>query len=202
MAEGARECWGLAEWDLGRNEHLRPHLRYLAGFTPAQRQEAMSPTGLAFTKMPLAQQQGFIAHALIPEAGPLQSLDELEGAVLRADYSLPGWFEWQVPRVGNFLPWVMPVSAGKRAPGPIVRERAPAAALQVAQRLFPQVREAILRVGRRGRPEMSEVDIAPQASQIVATRLELTVVYIPGALHTRLITWTSTQGRNWNATWE
>ena len=84
----------------------------------------------------------------------------------------------------------------------MVRERTPAAALQAAQRLWPQIREAILRMGRRGRSEMSEADLAPQASQIVPTRLELTVVYIPGASHTRCITWTSSQGRNWNATWE
>src|SRR5262249_42444782 len=29
MAEGARECWGLKEWDLARNGNLRPQLRYL-----------------------------------------------------------------------------------------------------------------------------------------------------------------------------
>src|SRR5262249_19664572 len=34
MAEGARACFGLAEWDLATNGYLRPHLRYLAGFTP------------------------------------------------------------------------------------------------------------------------------------------------------------------------
>ena len=33
MAEGAG-CLGLAEWDLVRNGNLRPHLRFLAGFTP------------------------------------------------------------------------------------------------------------------------------------------------------------------------
>src|SRR5205807_2469821 len=101
---------------------LSPHLRYLAGFTPEQRREAMSPAGLAFTRMPLAQQQGFMANALIPEGPPLQSLDELEGAVLRVDYSLPGSFEWPVPRVGNFVQWVMPAGPGRRAPALMVRE--------------------------------------------------------------------------------
>jgi hypothetical protein len=59
----------------------------------------------------------------------------------------------------------------------------------------------MLRVERKVKPEATETDIAPQASQIVPTRLELTVLYIPGASHARLITWTSTAGRNWNATW-
>ena len=51
MAEGARECYGLAEWDLIRNHLVLPNLRYLAGFTPGQRQEAMSPTGLLFSRI-------------------------------------------------------------------------------------------------------------------------------------------------------
>jgi hypothetical protein len=71
MAEGARDCAGLVEWDLARNVWLRPHMRYLAGFTPAQRQEAMSATGLAFTKMSLAQQQEFIAFAFPPDEEPI-----------------------------------------------------------------------------------------------------------------------------------
>src|SRR5262249_55223813 len=53
MAEGAEECWGLPEWRLARSGNLRPHLRFLAGFTPEQRQEAMSAAGLPFVKMPL-----------------------------------------------------------------------------------------------------------------------------------------------------
>jgi hypothetical protein len=203
MAEGARECYGLAEWGLARDADLRPHLRYLAGFTPAQRQEAMSPPGLAFTKMPLAQQQGFIARALIPEADPLQSLDELEGAVLRVDYSLPGGYEWRLPSSATFLRWVLPVPPGKRAPRPMVRERTQEAALQAAQRIAPQVRERMVHAERVLKPDATEADLAPQASQIVPTRLELTVLYIPSASHARLITWTSsTYGRSWTATWE
>jgi hypothetical protein len=46
MAEGARECWRPAEWKLSRNWALPRHLRYLASFTPAQRQVAMSAVGL------------------------------------------------------------------------------------------------------------------------------------------------------------
>jgi hypothetical protein len=49
-------------------------------------------------------------------------------------------------------------------------------------------REAMRRVERREPPEVSEAEVVPQASQIVPTRLELTVIYIPGASHTRLIT--------------
>jgi RNA polymerase sigma-70 factor, ECF subfamily len=202
MAEGARELYGLAEWDLGRNGNLRPHLKYLAGFAPAQRQEVRSPTGLPLTKMPLAQQQEFIARALIPEAGPLQSLDELEGAVLRVDYSLPGWFQWRAPIPASHVPWVMPVAPGRRGPRAPVRERTREATLAAAQRIFPQIRQAMLHLERRAKPEATEAEIAPQASQITPTRLELTVLYVPGASHARCITWTSTSGRSWHATWE
>src|SRR5262249_33102473 len=63
MAEGAREIWGLREWDLARNRVLRPHLRDLALFTPEQRQQARTAEGLPFVKMTLPQQQSFIRHA-------------------------------------------------------------------------------------------------------------------------------------------
>src|SRR5262249_43827520 len=57
MAEGARECFGLVEWALAGKRLLRPHLHFLAGLTQAQRDAAMSSTGLPFTGMSLAQQQ-------------------------------------------------------------------------------------------------------------------------------------------------
>jgi RNA polymerase sigma-70 factor (ECF subfamily) len=202
MAEGARELWGLVEWDLVRNESLRPHLRFLAGFTPAQRQEAMSPSGLAFARMPLAQQQAFIARALIPEAGPLQSLEEMEGAVLRVDYTQPGWFEWRPPGAVGNLQWVLPVAPGRRAPRAPVRERTREAVLQSARRLYSQLQETLLRVERKLNPQVDPSELSPRESQIVPTRLNLTVLYVPGAAHSRLITWTSTEGRNWTTTWE
>src|SRR5207248_10606177 len=87
MAEGAREWWGLAEWGLACDESLRPHLRYMATFTAEQRQKAMSGTGLSFTEMSLAQQQRFIAYALYGYPEPPRSLDDLEGSVLRVDYT-------------------------------------------------------------------------------------------------------------------
>ncbi|HEY3118392.1 MAG TPA: hypothetical protein VGK54_16730, partial [Chloroflexota bacterium] len=102
-----------------------------------------------------------------------------------------------------FLQWVLPVPPGKRAPRPLVRERTQEAALQAAQRIAPRVRETMVHAERLLKPDVTEADLAPQASQIVPTRLELTVLYIPGASHARLITWTaSAYGRNWTATWE
>jgi hypothetical protein len=60
MAEGARDLWGLEEWDLAHFRVSRPHLRYLAGLTPPQRQAAQSAAGLPFTQLSLAQQQQLI----------------------------------------------------------------------------------------------------------------------------------------------
>jgi hypothetical protein len=189
MAEGARECWGLTEWDLARKDWLRPHLRYLASFTPEQRQEALSPTGLAFTKMSLSQQQQFIANAIYVHGEPLRSLDELAGAVLRVDYTQPGWFEWRTAGEGPFR-WVLPVEPGPqgrrvlRAP---IRERTREAAWQAAGRAQPQVREALLQVSRHYRLpaheasnllQKSEIDIAP-------TKLYLGIIYIPGTSNRR-----------------
>src|SRR5205823_3500055 len=94
MAEGAVDCWGLKEWFLVCNGELRPHVRFLAEFTPSQRQEMQSATGLSFTKMTLAQQQGFLTRALQGDETPLQSLEELAGATLRVAYTRPGGYQW------------------------------------------------------------------------------------------------------------
>src|SRR5439155_12830243 len=39
MAEGARACFGLEEWDLAGNRNLRRQFRYLASFSPTQRRQ-------------------------------------------------------------------------------------------------------------------------------------------------------------------
>ena len=129
MAEGARECWGLAEWNLSRGWFQRPHLRYLAQLTPAQRQQALSASGLAFTQMSPAQQQQFISL----RAQNIQSLEELAGATLRVGYTQPGGFQWAVPEEAASLP-------GRGAIGVSpVHERTREAALQAARRIDPQV---------------------------------------------------------------
>jgi hypothetical protein len=84
-------------------------------------------------------------------ADQLPSLEALTGAALRVHYSLPGGFEWRVPREPN----------GSRPPSlepSPVREQTREAALQAARRLDPQVAEA----------------------QIAPTELALTILYLPG----------------------
>ena len=83
-----------------------------------------------------------------------------------------------------------------------VRERTREAALQAARRLFPQLQETLLRIERRLNPQVDPSELRFQESQIVLTRLNLTVLYVPGAAHSRLITWTGAGARNWTATWE
>jgi hypothetical protein len=141
MAEGARLCFGLEEWDLSRNRHLRPHLRYLASFTPAQRQQAQSPAGLPFAQMTLAQQQGFLTHV---GGHPDYGLEELGKRILQVEYTQPGQFHWVLPGWRSYL-------------RSRVRERTQAAALQAARRIDPSVPE----------------------SQIVPTRLDVTILYAP-----------------------
>jgi hypothetical protein len=181
MAEGARLCFGLDEWDVARSGNIRAHLRYLAGFTPAQRQETMAGTGLAFTRMSLGQQQGFLQNCLGSGGEGLQSLEELVGATLRVDYTVPGWFEWRVPDP-DWLQWVMPVEPGRqgsRAVRPPARERTQEAALQAARRVDPQVDEA----------------------QIVPTTLKCTIIYIPGVSNTRAIRHVGLDHDLWTNTW-
>jgi hypothetical protein len=186
MAEGAKECFGLLEWYQGRKRLLRPHLRYLSGFTPAQRHEAMSSTGLAFARMSLDQQQGFIARALLPGAEPLQSVDELAGAALRVEYSLPGQFEWRVPGP-SWLQWVAPLQPGRqgrRVLRPVVREPTWGAALQQLRRVDPQLREAVLQAAGRADPRIAQAPPGDEA-QIAPTQRSLAIIYIPGASNAR-----------------
>jgi hypothetical protein len=130
MAEGAREIWGLEEWDLARGSIPRRHLRFLGQCTPAQRQLAASPGGLAFTRMSLAQQQQFISLAFAYSPRPPDvRLEDLTAANLHVRYALPGGFEWRA-------------AAGPERPADelsVVWAPTREAALQAARRLDPQV---------------------------------------------------------------
>jgi hypothetical protein len=165
MAEGARLCFGLAEWDLARNGNLRPALRDLAAFTPAQRQEAQNPGGLPFTKMSLAQQQRFLSVVLPADGVGLQSLDELAGAALRVDYTQPGAFQWGAPDWLTWQRWIIPVTDGPRGSRrlrPLVRERTREQALLSAQRADP----------------------GADPARIATSGLDLTILYLPGTANT------------------
>jgi hypothetical protein len=188
MAEGAKEIWGMAEWDLASSGNLRPQLHYLASFTPTQRQEALSPAGLAFTKMTLAQQQQFIANAIYGRAAPLQSLDELAGAVLRVDYTQPGWFEWPAPE--DFRRWAMtiePGPEGRREPHAPIRERTREAARQALREVQSRMREIFLKFAPKQQVPIEEAEKVLQKMEVSPTQLYLAIVYIPGTSNRRPI---------------
>jgi RNA polymerase sigma-70 factor (ECF subfamily) len=206
MAEGALHCWGLKEWDLASNSGNRRHLRYLAGFTTEQRQAAMSGTGLAFTKMSLAQQQGFLSLATRPNAEPLQSLVEFEAAVLRVDYSLPGWFQWGDPGMyHSWIGWVVPVEPGpqgRRVLRPVIRERSREAALQDLRWLNPQVRDAAVQTVRATLNAAGKAPSrVPLEAQVYPTELRLTFVYVPGSSNARRIRISSGTMTNYQMSW-
>jgi hypothetical protein len=203
MAEGARACYGLAEWDLARHIRLRPHLRYLAGFSPAQRREATSSAGLPFARMSLAQQQQFLANLLTPGAEPIHSFAELDGAVLRVEYTQPGEFEWR-PAGAPWFKWVVPLGpgvSGRRALTPIIRERTREAALQAARRVDGRVIALMLEIARRTDPRFDEGQMIPQEAQIVPTALDLTILYVPGASNRRPIHVVRPDGHLVHETW-
>jgi hypothetical protein len=137
MAEGARECSGLAEWDAARNGNTRAHLRFLATLSPAQRQAAASAEGLALDRLSPAQQQQFLSHLLPAEKDPDWEtfMANLQGITLQVGYTIPGAFEWHAPEdlVG---PGWAPLRPAR------VRERTLAATLQAARRYDPNVTEA------------------------------------------------------------
>jgi hypothetical protein len=193
MSEGAKAIFGLTEWDLGSNTQLRRHLRFLAGFTPEQRQAAMSPTGLLFSRMPLGQQQRFITLALGSGGDGLQSFEELAGSALRVQYTRPGGFQWGQaghPGEGHYTRWVIPLAPGpqgRRVLRPIVQERTREAALQAVQRVDPALRQALLDEVRRADPRLEPSPTVVEEGQIYPTRLDLCFVYMPGATNARKI---------------
>jgi RNA polymerase sigma-70 factor (ECF subfamily) len=194
MAEGARACFGLVEWELARHPVLRPLLQDLAHFSPAQRQEAMKPAGLRFDRMSPAQQLRFLSRALDPEfynsqafapkSPPTFSLGDMEGAVLWIDYTQPGGFEWVPHCPGPWQTWVMarePGPDGRREPRPPVRGRTREATLQAFQRVDPKLLEAIYESLRRDGG--SDAPPADHSVEIFPIGLSLTFIYIPGASH-------------------
>jgi hypothetical protein len=190
MREGAVEWWGIPEWSLLRDRDFRPHIRFLAQFTPEQRQMMTSAAGLPFGKMSLTQQQGFLSQAIKGE--PIHSWDELAGATLRVDYTQPGAFQWQ--KTGGFTPsrWVVrvePGPAGRRILMPPIRERTREAALAAARRAFPPVTPALLAALHQTDTQIEADQILPQPGQIFPTEMDLVVVYIPGVVTERGIRW-------------
>jgi hypothetical protein len=189
MAEGAKELWGLAEWDLACYKPQRQHLHFLSALSPAQRQEAMSDQGLPFSRMTLPQQQQFLAFALQHDDRPLRSLDELAGAALRIDYCLPGGFQWGGCDWSSATRWVVPLAPGpegKRVPRPMARAATKAAALQALRRVDPQIREALRQALGRDDPRGAAAPASDEA-QIFPTELNLTIVYIPGGTNARTV---------------
>jgi hypothetical protein len=206
MAEGARLCYGLTEWGLARNDGARVHLRYLAGFTLAQRQEAVSPTGLRFLRMPLAQQQRFMQLAFHPEAPPLQSLEELSDATLRVEYTQPGQFQWGDPGMYySWTRWVVPIEPGRdgrRVVRPPVQERTREAALQALLRLDPRVRQAALHTHVPPGVALDPTERTPPLeAQIFPTELSLTFVYIPSTANARRIRISHDGMTNYQLSW-
>jgi hypothetical protein len=189
MAEGARLCYGLAEWDLARDQFVLDNLRFLAQLTPAQRQEAATTAGLPMTRMTIAQQQAFLdraigSRAIGLQAGEgLQSLDELAGAALRVDYSQPGGYEWAPPQGLLPLRWIVPIGPppdGRRLMVPVVREKTREAALQALRQVDPQVWAAVREAVRRGAPDTPPQPPAEE-EQISPTKLDLFTLYIPSS---------------------
>jgi RNA polymerase sigma-70 factor (ECF subfamily) len=208
MAEGARECFDLVEWHLGRDASTRPHLRFLVGFTPAQRQEATSATGLQFAKMPLTQQQQFLSLALAPGPRleePLHSLEELTGAALRMEYTQPGGFQWGDPGLAaDWTRWVVPLEPGpqgRRLLRPPIRERTREAALQALRQLDPKIRDAAVHVRGGRSPDGAAAPVIPLEAQIFPTQLGLTIIYFQGTSNARSVRVLHHGINGWHRTW-
>jgi hypothetical protein len=141
MAEGAREFWGLNEWDLARARHLRAHLRFFALLTPGQRQETMRPEGLAFTRMSLPQRQQFLDLFLGGASAAHVRLEDLAHATLQVRYHVSSGLQWEpaeepegptrlIPRPPPSEAWRQRVLAAARRRNDLRPEAAIVAGLQ------------------------------------------------------------------------
>jgi hypothetical protein len=140
MAEGARRCFGLVEWDAVRNRDLRPHLRFLADLHAEQRDAVFQPEGLVMRRLSLPRQQTFLRLALGDgEVHPETSLEALSRSTLRAGYRALGGFHCSGG--GNQLPM-------------------PARMLRLLT-VSGRTREATLAAARRFDPAFSEEAIEP-----------------------------------------
>jgi hypothetical protein len=82
-----------------------------------------------------------------------------------------------------------------------VVERTREAALEAARRLFPSLREGVVQAARQADPKLDEAQMAPQASQIVPTKLFLAMVHIPGTANRRRLHVVTSRGMGWTDTW-
>jgi hypothetical protein len=168
MADGARRCWGIAEWEIARYKPLRLHLRFLAALSSDQRREAFQSAGLPFGRLTLPQQQQFIRLALEGSADSLDlGLDALAGATVRVGYRRPGWFHHSGAE-GIQAP--MPARAARLH---AIAEPTRAAALATTRTIDPQITEAEIVTARD--PEITVLytvggDESPVAQRTVGTQ--------------------------------
>src|SRR5262249_20275610 len=127
VGEGVCYLDGLWEWGIvgrcgrgGPAPSMRPYARFIAGFSPEQRERALGPDGLAWTDLRPAQR---LALFQLPPQDTLatSALDLLRTARLSLVYAPAGWFGWQV--LSNYPP---------RGVGPT-----PAEALAAARKVVP-----------------------------------------------------------------
>lgn len=126
-------CRGLQEWGIIgaglrlygiHHSELRPYARLLAGMSPAQRQLAFRPRGLALEEMPALHQE-----VLVRLLSRGYSPEDLRGLRLGVEYSPAGAYVWQ--------PVVARSEYDEAQKWPLVAARTPEAALASARKLYP-----------------------------------------------------------------
>jgi hypothetical protein len=185
MAEGARACFGLKEWNLGSNRELRPHWRFLARFTPEQRRQAASANGLPFRQMLLPQQQEFLAIALRRSEDANVGQVDMAAARLQLAYTQPGAWEWRPPeqrrgrqRLEQEVGREGPGRPAPGGPGPGQRRR-PAPASPLPSPAQARTKDEALAAARR-------IDPGAEEGQIVPTELAISLAYHLGGEDARL----------------
>jgi hypothetical protein len=132
-------CWGLEEWGmvgdggawrvaLPSGGYLRPYVRFLVTLTPAQRQRALLPEGIAFGDLASPQQEALARQPLY--GGPPRQL--LPAVRLHLDYAPVGAYVW-FPSVESYE-----ASEAANRDWPMVHGKSPEATLAMARRFQPR----------------------------------------------------------------
>ena len=114
-------CWGLGEWDLLRKTvgyyPMRSWARFLLELTPAQREKALSPGGLAMSGL-TARQQQLLMRNYIGQYGDIDTSWVKPPVALRYAYAPVGTYLWRprLPRErfykeGGTLPLIVRTTA-------------------------------------------------------------------------------------------
>lgn len=148
IAEAVRHCWGLQEWGIPADAHLRPYVRFLAALAADQRKQAASTEGLFFGNL-TPEQQRLLLTLLRAEKATYLDATHLALAQ-QAPQGLPSDLRHELDRIRRLRIHFAYAPAGHHTweasdHSHVVIERTAEKALELARRIDPTAVETSIR---------------------------------------------------------